>query len=99
MLAVLAPPVPRSPSTTHGGTEKQLQLPSHRTLDSALVDFQTSDVESVRMSPPLSPSLLDEKDECDMGEVLQPQVKVPGVPKAVDQIRNGENNDEEEWNW
>jgi hypothetical protein len=103
MLAVLAPPVSSSPttssSTAHRRTDKQLQPPSQHTLDSTFFDSTKSDAGSVRLSPPSSPSLLDEKDECNIGEVLQPQVKVPGVPKDMDQTKDGDDKDEEEWNW
>lgn len=75
------------------------QPPLSHNLDSSFYDPTNSETGSVRALLPLS--LLDEEDECKLGEVLQPQVKVSGVPKevTVGQHKNEEDKEEEDWNW
>lgn len=68
-------------------------------MDSSFFDCTISGTAPARVSPSPSPSLLDEKDEWNLGEVLQPQVKVSVAPKQVDQNNHEEDNEEEDWNW
>ncbi|KAF8519462.1 hypothetical protein JB92DRAFT_2004277 [Gautieria morchelliformis] len=98
VLAVLAPPIPPSPKTSSSTIPRRnstlLQHPSPHNLDSTFFDPTTSGARSV-----LSPSLLDEDDECKLGEVLQPQVKVPEVAMKVGETGSEGDKDDDEWNW